>query len=128
PEYAYLDTNAFRYFGTAFESAPLADELRDKILIPRSARLRFSRNWRNPKVRVCCRGRVSGCTKFGFKSRVRMTDSPKRYHLGGVGLVTSCLTTMHSGQPSSETATKCGEVQVAEFSRGSGSLLGRCAT
>src|SRR5207245_7493282 len=78
-------------------------------------------------VRVCCRGRVSGCTKFGFKSRVRMTDSPKRYHLGGVGLVTSCLTTMHSGQPSSETATKCGEVQVAEFSRGSGSLLGRCA-
>jgi hypothetical protein len=33
PEYAYLDTNAFRYFGTAFESTTLADELRDKILI-----------------------------------------------------------------------------------------------
>jgi hypothetical protein len=33
PKHAYLDTNAFRYFGHAFESTPLADDLRDKILV-----------------------------------------------------------------------------------------------
>ena len=33
PDYAYLDTNASRYFGYAFENTTLADDLRDKILI-----------------------------------------------------------------------------------------------
>jgi hypothetical protein len=31
--YFYLDTNAFRYFGHAFENVALAEDLRDKILI-----------------------------------------------------------------------------------------------
>jgi hypothetical protein len=33
PQHIYLDTNAFRYFGIAFENVPLATDLRDKILI-----------------------------------------------------------------------------------------------
>jgi hypothetical protein len=33
PERIYLDTNAFRYFGVAFEKAPLAASLADRILI-----------------------------------------------------------------------------------------------
>lgn len=68
PEYVYLDTNAFRYFGHAFESTSLADDLRDKMLIsPLSAFEVFAqladeregeqvlrqvhaiRNWTNPR-------------------------------------------------------------------------------
>ena len=33
PERIYLDTNAFRHFGVAFEKAPLASSLADRILI-----------------------------------------------------------------------------------------------
>jgi len=33
PKNAYLDTNAFRYFGKAFESAYLPDDLKDRMLI-----------------------------------------------------------------------------------------------
>jgi hypothetical protein len=32
-QYVYLDTNAFRYFGIAFRNVPLAEELRNRILI-----------------------------------------------------------------------------------------------
>jgi len=32
-QHIYLDTNAFRYFGYAFENVALAKDLRDKILI-----------------------------------------------------------------------------------------------
>jgi hypothetical protein len=32
-QYVYLDTNAFRYFGIAFQDVTLAEDLRDKILI-----------------------------------------------------------------------------------------------
>jgi hypothetical protein len=65
---AYLDTNAFRYFGVAFERAKLPEDLRDKLLIsPLSAFEAFAqladedqgdtvlrqihaiRNWTNPK-------------------------------------------------------------------------------
>jgi len=68
PQYVYLDTNAFRYFGHAFESTPLAVDLRGKILVsPLSAFEVFAqladerlgeqvlrqvhaiRNWTNPK-------------------------------------------------------------------------------
>jgi len=68
PQYVYLDTNAFRYFGHAFESTPLAVDLRGKILVsPLSAFEVFAqladerlgeqvlrqvhaiRNWPNPK-------------------------------------------------------------------------------
>jgi hypothetical protein len=67
PKYAYLDTNAFRYFGKAFENARLPDDLRDRVLIsPLSAfevfaqladelqgdqvlkQVRAIRNWTNP--------------------------------------------------------------------------------
>lgn len=33
PQRIFLDTNAFRYFGIAFGTVPLAKELRDKMLI-----------------------------------------------------------------------------------------------
>jgi hypothetical protein len=33
PSRVYLDTNAFRYFGNAFEKTQLATDIRDKILI-----------------------------------------------------------------------------------------------
>ena len=33
PQRVFFDTNAFRYFGIAFESVTIAAELRDKILI-----------------------------------------------------------------------------------------------
>src|SRR5260370_31459419 len=68
PERIYLDTNAFRYCGTAFEKATLPEDLRDKVLIsPLSAFEIFAqvanahdgdtvlrqihriRNWTNPQ-------------------------------------------------------------------------------
>jgi hypothetical protein len=68
PQRAYLDTNAFRYFGAAFEKATLPEDLRDRLLIsPLSAFEAFAqiadedqgeavlrqihaiRNWTNPK-------------------------------------------------------------------------------
>ncbi len=66
--YLYLDTNAFRYFGIAFQNAELAQDLRDKMLIsPLSAfevfaqlaedregetvlrQIHAIRNWTNPR-------------------------------------------------------------------------------
>ena len=68
PMHIYLDTNAFRYFGIAFQNATLAEDLRDKMLIsPLSAfevfgqladlregeavlnQVHAIRNWTNPQ-------------------------------------------------------------------------------
>jgi hypothetical protein len=100
PRRIYLDTNAFRYFGIAFEKVPLAADLRDKILIsPLSAfevfaqlgdddeaeadrvlrQIQAVRNWTNPQNSRLLPWPDDMLHYFGFRSPWRMTVSQKKW-------------------------------------------------
>jgi hypothetical protein len=99
PLHIYLDTNAFRYFGIAFEKVPLAADVRDKILIsPLSAfevfpqlgdgneihadlvlrQVRALHNWTNPQHSGLLPGPDDMLRTLWFQSPVQDDDFTKR--------------------------------------------------